>query len=140
VSDASEKAYSVESRLNQILAIATDWANFGSMSNGWSVGAYAKYRLDYSGNLCLTMRLNTGTTTTDGTTIWSAANGLPSGFRPVSARLIAASTDHQSNPGSLGSESAGIMLQTDGSILCYGLAGAANVTRLDVHGVYPIDI
>src|SRR5882724_7365052 len=105
------KAQSVEDRLNALIANATGWASMGSMSNGWSVGGHASYRRTMEGLLVLSWRnLLTGTDT-DNTIIWSAANGLPAGFRPVNTdHLIVAMTDHMGNPGTLGSESASVFL------------------------------
>jgi hypothetical protein len=117
----------------------TSWANMGSMSASWTVGGLAKWRLTGDGLLVLAWRnLNPGTLT-DGTTIWSAANGLPAAARPATLKVIGGVTDHMSNPSSLGTESCAVVLNTDGSVQVQGLAGAS-VTRLDVCGTYPIDV
>lgn len=131
------KAQSVEARLNALIDGATSWANMGSMSNGWTIGTTARYRLTMDGLLVLAWDLNVGTIA-DGTVIWSAANGLPSGFRVVNRqKVIVAATDHESAPGGTGTESAAVILKTDGSVTVLGMAGAA--TRLNVYGVYPLD-
>jgi hypothetical protein len=132
------KAQNTEARLNTLIATATGWQTFGSMSNGWSVGGHAKYRLTMDGLLVLAWKsLNVGTIT-DNTTIWSSANGLASGFRPVNtSHLIVVATDHMSNPGGTGSESAGALLNTDGSVTIFGMSGSA--TRVDAFITVPLD-
>jgi hypothetical protein len=134
------KAQSVEDRLNALIGSATAWADMGSMSNGWSVGTHARYRKTMDGLLVLAWRALSVGTETDGTVIWSAANGLPAGFRPVNNNhIIVAATDHMASPGGLGSESATVVLNTDGSVTIQGFAGSGNSTRCDVCGTYPID-
>jgi hypothetical protein len=133
----SDKSYTTEQRLQQLMATATDWQTLGAMSNGWTVSGHAKYRLDYNGFLVLGIRSLSPGTTTDGTTLWSAANGLAAGWQPAFGRPVVAVTDHMGNPGALGSESCALFLNADGSITILGLAGGA--TRVDCFAVIPLD-
>jgi hypothetical protein len=136
----SEKSVTTEQRLNALIGTATAWASMGTMSNGWTIGTHAKYRLTMDGLLVIAWRNLRVGTATDATVIWSSANGLPSGFRPANGSiLLTGATDHMANPGALGSESAAVVVNTDGSVTILGLAGGGNATRLDVYGTYPLD-
>lgn len=134
------KLLSLESRLNQLLNNATDWQTLGSPGNGWgySSGGFGKYRLDYSGNLVLVLKGLTPGTVPDGTVVYSVANGLAAGFRPAVNHLVPGFCDHSNGTSALGFQTAGVQLITDGSIVCFGIS--PNATRLDLNGVYAIDI
>ena len=109
------------------------WHNLGAMSNGWSAGGHAQYKLSVEGELWLSLKdILPGATIADGTIIWSAANGLPAAYRAANAHRVACYADAAPASG----QQAAIELQTNGSIQCYGIAVAA--TRIDYYGVVPI--
>ena len=108
----------------------------GSMSNGWSITGHASYWLGAEGELWLILKdIVPGTTITDGTVIWSAANGLPAGYRPASnRRILCYSTGQTGNVGGTAFE-----LETDGSIQCYGFT-RASTGRADLYAQIPISV
>jgi hypothetical protein len=120
--------------------ITTDsWHDTGAMASGWSKTGYFKYTLLPNGMIavaCLLTPDGTATNKPDGSTILSAANGLPAAYRPSSNKLVAAWCNAL-RTGAVGTatESAGLSFITDGSVQCYGVAAAA--TSFALHGVFP---
>jgi len=109
---------------------AETWHALGAMSNGWSVGGHAQYRIMPTGELALSMKdILLGTTFADGTVLWSAANGLRAGYRPANNRRIVAWAPGNAN--------VAIELETDGSIQCFGFGSVQ--TRYDLYWSGPID-
>lgn len=125
-----------------VSAVAESWHDLVGFATGWSVSGFAKYRLNpVNGCLDIAIRnlAHNGTTANpDGTIILIAANGLPAAYRPASARRLTAWTDFLRANGAA-FEAAGLELETDGSIQCYGMA-VANL-RVDCYmsGI-PLDI
>lgn len=132
----SEKTYDVEQRLNQLLGNATNWAAMGSMSNGWTVGGHASWRLDFNGQLVVAFKLLVPGTDTDGTVIWSSANGLPTIARPANNHIIVCYTQAIRVAGA-SFEMAALEFETDGSIQCIGIQAAS--TRVDLYATIPLD-
>ena len=119
--------------------IQTDtWHTLTSFATGWSVGGYCKYTLlpDNAVRLAFQALTPDGTATNkpDGSTILSAANGLPAKYRPATNHRLAAFCDVIRGP----SEAPALQFQTDGSIQCFGIAAAS--TRVDFYADMPIDI
>jgi hypothetical protein len=123
---ASDKSVLTEARLGAVLGLQTDWADFGSYSNGWakSTGVY-RYRRDLAGNTHVQMSVLTVGTTANGTTILSSANGLPAGFRIGSFAYFPIRQDNVPT----GNVPA-IYVGADGHFECYGVGSA---TRWDLY-------
>jgi hypothetical protein len=120
---ASDKAYAVEQRLSALIAGNDTWHNLGSMSNGWT-NVYARYMSTGVAGLVMVQLggLAPGSTKTDGTAIWSSANGFPSAYRvsvawrtPVYFQAFSAA----------GGEMPAFEFETDGSVQCFGFGGTA---------------
>jgi hypothetical protein len=122
--------------------ITTDsWNDTGAMASGWSKTGYFKYTLLANGWVGVAAKLTpdgTATNKPDGSTILSAANGLPAAYRPATNKMVAAYVDIQRLDSVLTSNSNGIGLSfiTDGSVQCYGVAAAA--TSMVCHASFPI--
>ena len=110
------------------------WHALGAPSAGWTVSGHAQYKIDPTGELWLSFKdIVPGTTVADGTVVFSAANGLPSGYRPANnRRILCYSTGQTGNVGGTAFE-----LETDGSIQCYGFT-RTSTGRADLYGLFPI--
>ena len=122
--------------------ITTDtWTDTGAMATGWSKTGYFKYSLLNNGWVGVAAKLTpdgTATNKPDGSTILSAANGLPAAYRPVTNKLVAAYVDIQRLDAVHTTNSNGIALSfiTDGSVQCFGVAATA--TSMICHASFPI--
>lgn len=117
------------------------WNDLGTIATGMSV-TVAKYRLNpVNGSLDISIRnLNPSAgTDTDGSVIWSAANGLLASYRPNTPKRVPVYCNNLRVPSTGNFEGAAIEIEIDGSIQCFGWAGSA--TRVDGHimGI-PIDL
>lgn len=106
------------------------WHNLGAPIAGWTVNGRARYRLLADSGLVLVELQNIalpGAPPADNTVIWTSANGLPVGYRPAS------STGR--NPayynGGAGGEHPAWSINTDGSIVVFGVGGTT-VARMDL--------
>jgi hypothetical protein len=123
---------------------STAWHNLSGFAAGWSVGIQVRYRftIDNMVEIEFVDLAHDGVTgNPDGSTILSAANGLPTGFKPVSGplrfpvycnqiRVIAAGPPTTSS-------GAALEIEQNGSIQCFGMAQAC--TRVDGGFRFPID-
>jgi hypothetical protein len=122
--------------------ITTDsWHDTGAMASGWSKTGYFKYTLLPNGWVGVAAKLTpdgTATNKPDGSTILSAANGLPSAYRPATNKLVAAYVDIQrlDSVHTTNSNGIGLSFITDGSVQCFGIAATA--TSCIVHAAFPI--
>jgi hypothetical protein len=146
----SEKSYATEQRFNVLIAalgpLATfqpdaSWTDSGSLTAGWGKGSgYFRWKLILPGVVGIAVKdLTVGTTTTDGTTILSAANGL-TGYTGSTNKRLSAYVDiqrldavHTTNPNGVA-----LSFITDGSVQCYGVAASATI--LSCYGLYFKDI
>ena len=76
-------------------------------------------------------------TDTDGTVIFSAANGLPAAYRPANNHRVVCLHEHAPRQSGAAFEMAALEFETDGSIQCFGIAAAA--TRLDLYAAIPLN-
>ena len=112
----------------EFFVLQETWHSFGSMVAGWS-NSVGRYRLLPDGCVAVQFQ-NIGVPATkpaDFTTIITAANGLPAAYQPS---IICRYASYW-NPGG-GSESAGLVFNTDGSIQVFGVA-STTITRMDLH-------
>lgn len=117
------------------LTAITDTAHtFGTLSNSWAIGSggQAKYRLNALGELQISMINLSPGTKTDGTQIWTAANGLPAGWAPVTSRRVTAMANAEA------AETCGLSFNSDGSITVFGISGTS-ATRFDCCATFPRD-
>lgn len=126
----------------QVTALQGDasWTDTGGLTNSWGKGTgYLRYKLISPGWVALAAQALTIGTDTDGTTIITAANGLPTGYRPGGPKQIMASTNAL-RTGAVGTatEPCWLEIQSGGSIQCFGIAVAA--TFLNCFAAFPIDI
>jgi hypothetical protein len=101
--------------------------NLGAPIAGWTVGT-ARYKLLSDSGLVLVQIANLappGAPPADGTVIFTAANGFPAGYQTSSIQRMPA----QSSAGG-GTEQAGLLFNTDGSIQVFGVGGTT-INRLD---------
>ena len=68
----------------------------------------------------------------DGTYVWSVANGLPAGFQPL---ITTGRFPCYYTGGSAAAEQPSLEIETNGSILVYGVNGLA-ITRLDATMIF----
>lgn len=117
----------------------TAWQNFGAASNGWHVDGHAKYKKTGEGLLVVSIHdFNcSGGTKEDNTTIFSAANGLDTDYRPASNRWITCRVDVTRDDPSGRSEGPSFNFFTDGHVECYGIASTAS--SCDFHHVFNLD-
>lgn len=122
---------------------STTFHTLSGFNTGWSVGGECEYRLTVENEVEIRFRnlVHDGVTANpDGTVILSSANGLPSAFRPSSARRAAAYCNQirviATGPPTTSSMAA-LEFETDGSIQCYGMAQAA--TRVDCYACLPLE-
>ena len=115
---------------------AETWHDLTTMSNGWSIGGHAAYTMLPSGWLGVAFKDLVPGTDTDGTVIFSAANGLPAAYAPANNHRVACYTQQQRVSGAT-VETAALEFETDGSIQCFGVAGAS--TRLDLYAAIPLN-
>jgi len=115
---------------------AETWHDLTTMSAGWAIGGHAAYTMLPNGWLGVAFKDLTPGTDTDGTVIFSAANGLPAAYRPANNHRVACYTNILRAGGST-AEAAALEFETDGSIQCFGVAAAA--TRLDLYAAIPLD-
>jgi hypothetical protein len=121
---SSDKSYATEARLSALINGLDTWHNLGSLSAGWTV-TVARYRAIGMGLVVVEIQgLVPGATIAGGTVIWSAANGLPSGYRPSLKRRLV-----YGNAGTAGSNPTELEWQTDGSVQCQNIV--ATVTGMD---------
>jgi hypothetical protein len=120
--------------------VTETWHDFGTLSNSWSVGVQAKYKLTAEGELMVSIVDLVPGTTADGTIIWSAANGLPAPYQPATTKQMVCSTNalRVSPVSAATQEAASLKFFTDGSVQCVGVAAAA--TRVDLAALIPITI
>lgn len=102
-------------------------------SNSWTIVGHVSYSLIGNGLLLLSINNLSPGTTTDGTIIFSSANGLPVGYRPTFGKRCACYSG-QIN----GTESPALLVNSDGSISCFGVG--AGSTRVDLECVVPISL
>lgn len=138
----SDKATALEQRLNALLG--DQWSTLGSPSNGWSVGGHAQVRLSVDNCLIVAIKDLQPGTATDGTTVWSAGNGLPARCQPNSDRILVAYCDRTAMWSTANvAEMAALKFYQDGHIECFGISGSgvsgAGATRVDCYGIFPID-
>jgi len=115
--------------------VCDDWHPMGGMSSGWTVGGHASYKLLPTGWLGVAFKDLVPGTATDGTVIW-AAGSLPSGYQVGNNHRVVAYTNQiRVSGGSF--EMAALEFETDGSIQCFGVAGAS--PRLDLYAAIPLD-
>lgn len=132
----SDKSTSLELRLNALLG--DPWQNMGSPTSGWGIGGHAQFRRSADGCLIVAFKDLTVGTATNGTTVWSAANGLPPGYAPQNSHRLVAYCDRTAMWSTANiTEMSALEFQTDGSVTCLGIGGTA--TRLDLYGIFPID-
>lgn len=143
-----DKVYEIEGRVDALAAATGDpdpWHNFGGMSNGWSkngtdgIGAY-RYDYDRRSVIITIKNINPGTIS-DTIVIWSSANGLAAGYRPLNPKRIAIESDVlalSSSGGGGRNEGACLIINTDGSIEAFGMG--LNTSRLDGTVMFPLDI
>jgi len=110
--------------------VTDTWHSMGTMSNGWAVGGFAKYRMTPQGDVELAFQDLTTGTTVDTTVLWTSANGLPSAYRPSHTARLVCYTDVQRVVSGSNNESCALLIGTDGSVQCFGVAAAA--TRVDL--------
>ena len=126
---APDKSYAIEQRLNALIAQGADtgWHNFGTMSASWT-NSVARYRAVGMGLIFLEFRGVVPGTTTNGTVIWTAGNGLAaiSGYLPASVRRIIFG-----NAGTAGANPPELEFETDGSVQCFNVV--AGVTGMDAN-------
>lgn len=124
------------------LIVTDTWHDTGAMTGtGWGKGSgYFKYRLLPDGTVMVAAKDLTiagGAAVADGTTILSAANGLPAAYAPVTNKIIPAYSDVlKVNGGAF--EAAAFKFVNDGSVQCLGFSTAA--TTADCYAVFPVDI
>ena len=122
--------------------ITTDtWHDTGALQSSWGKGSgYFKYQLLANGMVAVAAKdLNcSGATVTDGTTILSAANGLPTGYQPAANHTVPAYADVTRVASGSNNESAALKFVSDGSVQCLGIAAAA--TLVSCYAIIPIDI
>jgi hypothetical protein len=124
----ADKVYAIHQRLDALIALGADtgWHNLGAPGNGWTVTS-ARYRSIGMGLVFLEFRGLVPGTVTNGTVVFIAANGLPSGLRPTQARRIVF--------GAVGTVGAAgnpeLEFETDGSIQCQNVV--AGVTGMDAN-------
>ena len=138
----SEKSVLTETRFNALItgggSVLTEaaWTDFGTYSAGWAKvgGANYRFRMIFGGPaaglvMVQMQNLNASSgTTTNGTTILSAANGLPAGYRPGVASWIPVRCDNE------GSQTSAFMFGPDGHVECWGIGATA--TRVDVNVIF----
>jgi hypothetical protein len=116
--------------------LVTDtWHAMPAMSVGWTASGFAKYRLTAQGDLQVAFQDLVPGSDTDGTTIW-AASSLPAAYRPPANHRVVCYTDILRQPSAGVFSGAALSFQTDGSVQCFGIAGAAN--RVDLYATIPI--
>ena len=115
---------------------AETWHDLTTMSGGWTIGGHAAYTMLPSGWLGIAFKDLVPGTDTDGTVIFSAANGLPAAYRPANNHRIVCYTNTIRVSGAA-FEMAALEFETDGSIQCSGIAAAA--TRLDLYAAIPLN-
>lgn len=114
------------------------WHDTGSLQNGWSKGGAFRYKMLALLNVVFVYAQDIVVgTDTDGTAILSAANGLPSGYRPSRNTRLAAWCDQLRQPSAGLFEACALEFETDGSVQCYGVANGA--TRVDCFGILSTD-
>lgn len=123
--------------------ITTDsWHNTGAMTASWGKGTgFFKYKLlPGDGMVMVAAQGLVPGTVADGTTILTAANGLPAGYRPSTNKPVVADTNYlKTAPVGTGSfENARLNFNSDGSVQCSGFGTAA--TFCNCYGTFPLDI
>lgn len=114
------------------------WSSMPAMINGWSIGDFAKYRLNNNGDLQVAfknLRAPGGANTADGTLIWNTG-ALPTGYQVPIFHRIACYADSQRTP--LNAEAAALEFVADGSVNCQGIA--SNATRVDLYAIIPLSV
>ena len=115
---------------------AETWHDLTTMSNGWSIGGHAAYTMLADGWVGIAFKDLVPGTDTDGTVIFSAANGLPAAYAPANNHRVVAYTNTLRVSGAA-FEMGALEFETDGSIQCFGIAAAA--TRLDLYCTLPLN-
>lgn len=113
----------------------SDWSNMPAMTNSWSIGDFAKYRMTADGNLQVAFKNLRAGTTNDGTTIW-ASGSLPSVFRPPTFHRMVCWSDSLRT--TVNAEAAALEFAADGSVNCQGVA--SNATRVDLYAIIPLTV
>ena len=120
------------------------WHDSGSMTSGWSKsGGYIKYKKTSDNTVILSIFNITpggGSSNNDATTILPAG-GIAAAWQPAHNHRVPVWVDVQAiaaGTGGSNAEAAGLGINTDGSIQCYGISTAA--TRLDAQCEYPLDV
>jgi hypothetical protein len=147
----SEKAYSVEARLDALLADTSGalfgpWTDISPLSNGWAVqspftGAWVRAA---PGNMAIiSFRLNCASATkTNGTTVGTipATDADGNNLRPAQAVVFPVATDSSALSVSPNDEGARFTIASTGVITCNGFAAGASCTVGHNSGHwYPLD-
>jgi hypothetical protein len=111
------------------------WHALGTITAGWSVGGIARYRLKPDGEVEVDLNsiVPPGTPPANGTDVYTAVNGLPSGYRPVrtySANAVASQA--------LGVGTPAFKFLATGEIQIFGVSGTS-ITQLDCHAYVPLN-
>lgn len=114
---------------------AETWHTMPAMSASWTVGGFAKYRLTAQGDLQVAWQDLVPGSDADNTTIWAAAS-LPAAYRPAANHRVVCYTDILRQPSAGIFSGASLGINTDGSVVCFGIAAAA--TRVDLYATIPI--
>jgi hypothetical protein len=115
--------------------VSDTWHTMPAMSNGWSVGGVAKYRMTAQGDLQVSFQDLVAGSDADGTTIW-AAGTFASVYRPPVNHRVVCYADVLRQPSAGIFSAAALEFRTDGSVQCFGIAAAA--TRADLYATIPI--
>jgi hypothetical protein len=107
-----------------------------AMTNGWSIGGFARYRLNGDNDLQVAFKQLVCGTTTDGTNIW-AAGSFPAAYRVPTFHRVPCVADVLRIVGAgPNQESAALEFAADGSVNCQGISGVA--TRVDCYFTIPL--
>jgi sugar (pentulose or hexulose) kinase len=131
----SEKAAETARRLDAHFAndyhlppVTDSWHDVGPMSASWAKsGGFFKYSLLMPGVVAIAAQALTPGTVSDGTTILTAANGLPAGYLPSHpAQLVATTNFLKTAPvGTASYEPAWLEFEVGGSVQCFGFGLSA---------------
>lgn len=123
----SDKSYITEARLTTLVNGIDSWHPITTMKTGWTISGVFEYKAVGIAGLVIVKIRNIAplTTDADGTVIVTAANGLPSAYRPADNTRAPL----YSNAGG-GTEQPAFEFETDGSIQIFG-TGSTTISRLD---------
>jgi len=145
MSGASELAYAVAARFDNLVSdsggiLFGPWTAWNPLSNSWAVkspytGAWVRRA---PGNTCQISALMTPGTDTDLTTVGTIPSSDSDGntLRPLTTQDVPLTVDQLRQSGTP-FEGASLRILTDGTVQCFGVAGAA--TRAAVNAFYCLD-